>query len=63
MIDPAWIFALVLAGAGAGWWLYALIRWAWRNRPQHRMFGRIPPSRWPRVDTETRRQLHKWDVR
>lgn len=63
MIDPVWIFSLVLAGVGAGWWLYELICWAWRNRPRHRIFDRIPPSRWPQVDTETRRQLHKWDVR
>jgi len=65
MIDPVWIFALVIAGVGAGWVLFELLRLAWRmaRRGQHRLFDRIQPSRWPKVDTETRRQLRKWDVR
>ena len=53
MIDPIWIFALVIVAAGVLGGFIGALRWIARKYERairHRMFDRIPPSRWPKTD-------------
>lgn len=53
MIDPIWIFAVVLMAAGAVGGFVGFLQYIsrkYRRSIRHRLFDRIPPSRWPQVD-------------